>query len=72
MTDQEKEIRARFENRLYNSEHYSEFMNHHEPDVEWLLDEVERLRKDNEELQKLVDKFSEANRRLRIAVANQK
>jgi hypothetical protein len=36
------------------------------------MDEVERLRKDNEELQKLVDKFSEANRRLRIAVANQK
>ncbi|SDH85140.1 hypothetical protein SAMN04489735_10824, partial [Aneurinibacillus thermoaerophilus] len=40
-------------------------------DMRRLLDEVKRLRKDNEELQKLVDKFSEANRRLRIAVANQ-
>ncbi|AMA72911.1 hypothetical protein ACH33_08610 [Aneurinibacillus sp. XH2] len=41
-------------------------------DIRRLLDEIKRLRKDNEELQKLVDKFSEANRRLRIVVANQK
>jgi hypothetical protein len=43
MTDQElKEIKARFENRLHDSDCYGEFLNHHEPDVERLLDEVER------------------------------
>jgi hypothetical protein len=39
--------------------------------VERLLNEVEWFRKENEELQKLVDKFSKANRRLRIALTNQ-
>jgi hypothetical protein len=50
----------------------AQFIAHAPTDMRRLLDEVERLRKENEELQNLVDKFSEANRRLRIAVANQK
>jgi hypothetical protein len=34
--------------------------------------EIEWLRKENEELQKLVDKYSHANHRLRLALTNRK